>query len=224
MSTYGELKEAIRRALVRNDELTTDNNSALDDSTVEYYIKRAIDYYKVENLFFNNKTLEDSSTTLVSQQEYLDFPSDFIEPVLWRITQSGYEDLIVKTLYSDVESYRSTDSGNYFASPDMYAIRNGRFEIYPTPNQPLTSRITYVYDLGALVNDSDSNGWTTEAENMIRNKAMEYIYRERLHDDTRANSFASQAKEEFKKLRNRTNDQQKSGFVRVDPFMSLTRY
>ena len=135
MSTFGEVKEAIRRAIVRNMELTSDGNAALSDDTISYYIKRAIDHYKSEKFFFNEKSLEDSTTTLVADQSFLAVPSDFIAPIIWRITQTSFSNLISLRRYTDIESLRTQRASTSTQTPDVYAIKNDKFELFNTPDQ-----------------------------------------------------------------------------------------
>ena len=87
MSNFGELKEAIRRALVRDTELSADGSAALTPDTIDYYTQRAIEFYRNEALYFNQAI--STATTLVVSQDFIAPPTDFIQPLHWRITTSG---------------------------------------------------------------------------------------------------------------------------------------
>lgn len=228
MATYGELQEAIKRALVRDTELSSDGTAALADDTIKYYIKRAIDHYKAEALFFNRKSLEDATTTIAADSETRTAPTDFVEPITWRITQSGFTTVLRRIKYLEIEHMRVEPGQQIQQTAQFYAVEPNAgvftFELFPKSAQSMTTKLSYIFELGALTADGSSNGWTTDGENLIRNKALFYIYSERLQDSGRAAPYQFAADEEFDMLRDRTVDNVGSGIANIDPFMSIERY
>jgi len=215
MSDFGELKEAVKRAIQRTAELSNDGSADLADSTIEYYIKRAIDHYKSRSLKFNQAST--TSFPIVATTGTITVPSDFLAPIIWRITQSGFTRTIRRKSYVIIESSRNLVTSD--TTPSIYAFYEGAFEFFPQADIGYTTKLSYVKELTALSADTDTNGWTEDGENLIRNKALAYIYLERLKDSKNGNEYKIASADELSKVSEEHNDVMAVGEVQFDSYL-----
>jgi hypothetical protein len=89
------------------------------------------------------------------------------------VTQNSIE-LPVKPL--PFETIDTAQTGQDIARPDYFAYYKQNIRLYPIPDAVYTMTMAYVYKLTALSSGSDSNAWTTDAEELIRCRAKADLY------------------------------------------------
>lgn len=216
MSDFGTVRALIKRDIQRSD-LSTDSNANIDDDTISFYIKAAIDYYSSTMFWFNQKT--DTSVAITASQEYATPPTDFVAPILWRITTQGYQRIVEPKSINEIEGYRSSVTSVAASAPYFYALFQKRFEMYPTPTATLATSLSYIYKLPELVDDSDTNEWVDECRLLIANKAQEMIYKSRLHHYERGEMHAGLAAKEYDRLNDRTVKANSTGSARIVSYL-----
>lgn len=75
----------------------------------------------------------------------------------------------------DQAEMRDLKSSTSSGQPSDWCVFGSEVEIYPTPNDAFTIRVTGHFRLTELSADGDTNAWTTTAENMIRNDAKALV-------------------------------------------------
>lgn len=166
------MQEQIQRDLSKTDLMSDASdygNTLLTDGTIAFYIKEAIRYYSKNRLGFN----EEAATLTADGTDSISLPSDFIRDIdLVDTTHS--RSLTKKPLGYIINlspSYSST-----VTEPCYYTIFEGAvtFPDQVTLNTQFT--LYYIKELPELVNDTDSNAWTMEANAAIRARAMGDIF------------------------------------------------
>lgn len=173
MSTLGAMIDRIDRDLRKNTTINTEIKTA---------ILSAIDDYKDEDFWF----LEGKQTaSTVANQETYAIDSTHIEVDSLTITVSSNEyPLILRTFdwYREVNTNPTTTVG----IPTDYAVHQGLYYLYPTPNAVYTLTWYGHEILTTLSATTDTNAWMTDAERLIRSRAMYYVYANVLQDPGRA--------------------------------------
>jgi hypothetical protein len=181
MSTLGVLKANIATLLRRTDL----------DAEIAIAVARAIQHYERE-VFTFNETRSTSLTTTASTKT-VTLPTDFVraDKLLITVNNAVYEVLPAPGGIGELEAlyFSSSNTG----PPSLHAIYAGAFYLYPIPDQTYTLTLDYVKRLTAFSSDSDSNSWTTDAEELIEARAMWWLQSQIIHDNDAAQ--ASQMRE-----------------------------
>jgi len=216
VADFGELKALVLRDLER-DDLSTDSNANIDDTTIEYYIKRSIDHFKTKQFWFNQRTA--TTVTIAANSDTASLPNDFISAVIFRVTTNGSQRILTETHYEELETARAISQVINSSAPTLFSIFGEQFEFYPTPTQSISTKLSYIFELTELSADSDSNTWTNDARMMISAKTKEYIYRDRLRNSEAATRAALEVEQELQKLTTRTNKNVAIGMVRIESWL-----
>jgi len=154
------------------DELA--NDGALTTAQVNYAIHDAIKHYERRNWWWNQKT---GTLTTVASQEYYsstdlaDIP-DIVQIVAAAITYNG----IISPLRAlDYLTIDDAQDGITETVPTNFAVFKENIRLFPIPDGAYPITLSYVYRLTALADDTDSNAWTTDAEELIRQSAKRRI-------------------------------------------------
>lgn len=184
MSSYAELQAAIVDDIARNDLATQVKNE----------IQRAIRIHQSERFWFN-ETRNCTFNTTIGQSDYtfdstLSGPAlivppvslvDFIELDDFQITISSNNVISAdkrspEDLEWDLNNFSST------GQPFAYTYYGKVFRMWPVPNAVYATRIIGHFKASVLVNDGDSNCWTTEAFDLIRESAKFGLYASVIRD------------------------------------------
>jgi hypothetical protein len=183
MGTYLDLQNNIASDLTRSD-LSAQIKSAIQDAIKQYERQR----------FWFNTTRSKTFQTVAGQMPYTG--SDLAEiPNLIRIDNLF---LTWGTATYPLEWYEP-DEFEFLTSlntsngrPSVYTYIDAQLLLWPTPVAAYTVRPHMHYRLSALANDTDSNSWCNEAENLIRAHAKLILYSGLLEDDQGAARMAQQ--------------------------------
>lgn len=198
MTTLADLKSAIATDL-RRDDLTSD---------IAAKISEAISYYQNE-LFWFNYTRTFTFTTVASQQDYSS--SDLVQiPLFTKIMAmflysppSVYPYPLDRFEPADFETLASNNLSG--GRPTIFTYIDNKIRLWPIPLATYTVRVHGVYNAAALVNGSDSNFWTVEAEPLIRCYAKYLLYMNVLEDTEGAARMKTQLPDIIGSLRAETS-------------------
>lgn len=171
-STFSGMTSRIADDINRTD-LTTQ---------IQLAINRAIEYFsKNYRFWFNEKTA--TFVTVASQFAYSSadsIPTDMMDIDLVKITLASNN---LVPLYPRTYDYIQTrNTGNLSGVPEEYAYYKQSFYLYPIPNAVYTITVSYPKSYAALSAGSDTNDYTTYAEDLIEARATWWIYNRILKD------------------------------------------
>lgn len=200
MSTYGEMQASIALYMRRTD-LTTEIMTA---------IKRAINHYEKEAWPW----IELRNTSLVTAADVrsVALPTDFVFDVLVKVTfGTTIYDLRKRTI-AEIETMYTSD--DFTGQPTDYAIWSGSLFLYPIPNAAYTLTTTTYDTIPALVNDTDTNAWTTDAEDLIEAHAIWWLCSAVTANPARATAALDREARAYRQLRARATLQESSGTLK----------
>lgn len=170
MSTLGTVKANISTLLRRTDL----------DSEIAIAVARAIQHYERETFIFNET--RSTSLTTTANTKTVTLPTDFVrvDKLMITVNNAVYAVLPAPGGIGELETlyFSSSNTG----PPSRYAIYATAFYFYPIPDATYTLTLDYVKRLAAL-GDSDSNAWTTDAEDLIEARAMWWVQSQVIHDN-----------------------------------------
>jgi hypothetical protein len=145
-------------------------SSSLYETQIQRSILSAVAHYARERFYFNTKT---NTFSTVADQEYYS-SSDFSDlanlvEIHGMTVTHGSTKLPLKSM--DFQPINDGQSGSVKGLPRYYAYYKQNLRLYPIPDAVYTMTVAYLYKLTALSASSDSNAWTTDAEELIRNRA-----------------------------------------------------
>lgn len=191
MSTFGDMITRISDELKRSD-ITT--------AQIENAIISSVEHYARYRLFFN-ETVTTQSTT--ASQNYIDVPTDFVEEDMLEITVGSNTYELQKIEYTELIKMGQGNTST--GQPVFYAYYRDRFRLHPTPNNTYTVTIHYVKKLATLVDSTDSNEWTNDAEELIRIRAKKDIFMNHIRNYPAARIMDEYEKEAFNSLMGYSN-------------------
>lgn len=158
-ATLADLKSAIQRELYNRTDLTTEISAA---------INAAIAHYQREKFYF---TEEQATATTVKDQASLGLPSDLnlIDGIT--ITYSTYPVPMVRRDWLTMQQL-FVNTTILTGPPTDYAIYANQLWFWPTPNGAYALTLYEDFQNAAPVQDTDSNNWTVDAEELIRSRAV----------------------------------------------------
>ena len=161
--TYGDLKAAIVRELYNRTDLTTQIQAA---------ILSAVAFYENEKWWWKEEQETDLAT--VANQPFITLPDDFEYEDGFTITYSTYPLPLIKRDWETMLRLLIS-STTMRGQPTDYAFYAGQMWFYPTPNASYMLTMWKTRTLTPLSDDSESNEWTTDGEEMIRSRAVANI-------------------------------------------------
>ena len=200
MSDYATLVNRVLDDLDRQGSLTSQAQNA---------IQTAIDHYEGTRFFFNQ---ERATAQTVNAQEFYALPSDVLDIDVLSITISNDTYKLIRRTYETLEDWNDQTSTGY---PTDYAVYNQQIRLYPIPNADgYTLTLSYAKRLSALSSDSDSNAWTTTAEELIRSRADADMSYRILQNDKRAIGFKMLEQDAYQRLLSESNRRMMTGRTR----------
>jgi hypothetical protein len=160
MANYGDLKARIK------DELSRSTDPDID-AQIARSVNDAINFYSSQGFWFLE--VENEIETVSGQPDY-DLPDDWRpgSEITVTITDSRY--LLRRRSYNwyRERAYRAAAD---IGQPSDYAIFGQRVWLKPTPNALYVVTLTYNAAPPVLDLETDENGWTNDAEPLIRTRA-----------------------------------------------------
>lgn len=185
------------------------------ESQIQSAILSAVAHYAREPFYFNTKT---NTFSTVANQEYYS-SSDLADIATLVNIQAmtatvNSTKLPIKSL--DFETIDDWQTGAVKARPDYYAYYKQNIRLYPIPDAVYTITLAYVYKLTALSASSDSNAWTTDAEELIRCRAKADLYTNLLKEYDAADRMTARENEILRSLKRETRLRRSNNLLRVD--------
>ncbi len=202
MATLKQIRDRVARKSQDSDF------TSLSASVVDSEINRAIRFYQNKQFWFN-ETL--TTITLVAGDNVVpSIPANLISELqvngLTLIDNQVRIDL--KKIPANLFVERNFDQTG---RPDCYTFRNNQYLLLPKPQEayPLEFRWLKLYD--DLVNDTDTNDFTINAEDLIMLHTLKNIYAEDKEDTERGIYYQALEDVEFKALQLRNDSRLSTG-------------
>ena len=198
MTTYGEMKARIASELHRSD-LTGYISSA---------VLSAIAFYESSRFFRGEKrgtfstiaaqrfygTTTASPGTLPDDVVEIDSITTTVNNRIYKLDQVSYEHL------EDIDAGVTPLSGY----PRLWAWYAEQIRLYPSPNAEYLMTMSYQHERPVLSADADTNFWTEDGEELIRNRAKKDICMSVLYDGEKAQMCAAMESAALKSLKAQT--------------------
>lgn len=209
MATFGELKTRIAQKLGNQSNLTSQIATAINETII---------YYQQEAFWFN----ETSTTLTLNQGDPLmpNLPSDF----LYETKKNGLVINYSSTRYVLNKKHPVIyDATNVQASglPFMYKNQNGELYVYPYPDQSYSLILSYIKSYAELVNDSDSNDWTTYAVRLIEAQTLADLWLDQGKSEDRYVAYLKKSEQEYLALKRRSDERRATDEMITDNNIGL---
>lgn len=208
MATLGTL---VTRASARLKDPTF---QAVSRAEVVAVINDAITHYKAKRFFFNdfeetiNLTINNPLLVLVTNPN----PALIFKTGGIVINYASTRWLTTKVSSNEYDAMNVQGSGIPFA----WTFRDGQYFLYYYPDAAYSTVVRGLKNYLPLVNDSDSNDFTVEAESMILYQTLSRLYGEFRQDEKMEGYYTGRANDEFKTLKSRTQDNNGTGRIEVE--------
>ena len=202
MTTFAEIKSRIASELHRTD-LTTEIDRA---------VKKAVQYYTSQRTYFN----ESSATfnTVANQVEYTNPATGIVELDLVTMNVNGRTQELTPKPWQELAAQ---DQTSWAGTPSFYGWRAKSIRLYPRPNAVYTVTLYFLQQFTELSDDSDTNDWITEGEDLIVNRAKIMLYEGNIKATPNTVMMErSQERENLERIRTRTNQISASGTLQGD--------
>jgi len=209
-------------------QIKADIADDIDDTTGEYSaaiakaVTKAIRYCERKPFYFNET--RDITFPTVATQEWYDGVDNSNIPTLVRIQYAFREDannvrLPLNRETPELLEYLA-DNSAIRGEPMSWTYFGQRIRLYPIPDtQPFTIRLQVgPYRLAPLVNDSDSNVWTTEAEDLVKARAKYIVCKDTLKDPNMAAEALNDYNDQLSALQAETSARNGSGYIQPTSF------
>lgn len=195
MSTFYEMQTNIEGYLLRTDINTQ----------VKLAINRAIAKYSKQRWWFDETTA--NWTTVQGTWEYGTadgIPDDIRQIDFFRITVNN---VYYEVLQRDIQFIVNANVNNNQGQMTDYAWYAQKIWFYPVPQDAYAITLWYQKVFAPLVFPSDTNDFTTipEAEELIENEALRWLYKKVILDAEKAAEYEAAAFESWKTL-NQVNE------------------
>lgn len=203
MSTFGALKTRIADEFV-NESITT--------AQIENAIKSAVKHYEREAFWFNQKV---GTFATVAAQEYYTTAANADIPKIVRIDsmRSSFGNVIRAVSFDHIEQMQD---GSVTSAPGFYTRYKDQIRLYPIPDAVYTMTMAYIYKLTTLSADADTNAWTDECEEMIRQASKRILATDILHADDMAQRYAELERVAYDRIRSENKDRSPQKLLRAD--------
>lgn len=201
MTDLAGLKARIADDLER-DDLTTQ---------IAAEIPLAIEFYADRSFHF----LEDDATVdTTAAQAYVALPDGL------RVSRPHDLEIDIGSTRYDLRKMtwrqyrRSAQVNQSSGQPTDYAYRNGRFYLYPVPNQAYTITTYGIFDEPELTTGTSENAWTNEALKLIAAEVEMRLARDVLRDDKRMRNAQLAVIQELAELTGKSTRRRRTGKLR----------
>lgn len=188
-TTYAELQSSISNFLNR-DDLT----DVLPDfiALAEAMIERDLRHWRMQ---------ERAETTL--SERYTTRPGDWLETIRLTIDETGYGDL--RAVSMNEMAVMRARANDVAGVPQYYCYSQDEIEVFPTPDASYTAELVYYKTIDSLSDSNTSNWLLALAPDVYLYGALIHSA-PYLHDDVRAQTWASMYQAAVQRL----NDESKT--------------
>lgn len=165
------IRTSVATYILDRDDLDTEINKA---------INLAIGHYSKQQFFFNSDV--STFSTVASQESYStsdSIPSDMTGIYDVRATYNSTKFELRRQDYKTIAELNSASSTGL---PTDYAFYGNKFYFYPIPDAAYTITVAHRKNYTDLSDDSDSNDFTTYAEELITARASWWVAHHVIHD------------------------------------------
>ena len=209
MTTYLALRQRIVTELAAFTVTADQVNAA---------ILTAIKHYEREPFWFNQTT--GTFPTVAAQELYTSADLAAIPDII-RIDAMMLTSDATKIRLRGVDNRHIDDlqDGSVTGEPELYSRYADKIRFYPIPSAVYTVSVNYIYKLTTLSADSDTNAWTDECEEMIRQAAKRILAADILEDDDKARRCAELEQVAYNRIRSENRHRQPQPELRANwPF------
>jgi hypothetical protein len=153
MATYREMQDRINLDYLNRTDLANETKRA---------IIRAIKHYEKQHFWFN---MTATALAIGTASTTVAIPADFLALDFATVLNASINSIVVIRSYDRV-SYKNqvmAQSG----VPEEIAYWRDAFHFTPKPSSATSITVHYTHTLTTLSGDSDANGWTSAAEDLI---------------------------------------------------------
>lgn len=188
MTDYATMRSRIADELANDGDITS--------AQINYAIQDTIKQFERRPWWFNQKTA--TFATVAAQENYgsadlADIPN-IVSIVSATVTYNSLKEPLRAVDYVTIDDEQD---GTVTGIPRLFAVFKEELRLYPIPDDAYTVTLSYIYRLTALSADGDSNAWTTDAEELIRQGAKRRIALNYLNSEEVAARFAVMEREAF---------------------------
>lgn len=242
MSDYNELRARIADEINRRPSDLIGSPSLSVGYVINREINSAIRHYE-STRFRWNEVRESEFATATSGTRNYSLPADFVQMDSLKLVYSGSYIILHKRTWHYLEN-QDRNVSQAEGLPTEYATYGNVLRVYPTPNQTVTLVASYIKRFrpssltgsycevvtmggGSLTatstesHNNPMNGWTTDGEELIRERAKAGVKINYLHDDQarleRVGPFLSVGERvAFDRLADETSDALSTG--KIEPY------
>jgi hypothetical protein len=202
VATYGDLQAELADELNRSD-LT---------SQIAKSIQEAIRQLERNRFYFNEQI---ATTETVIGQDYYPMPDDFLYDDVLSITFNNSTVPMQRRTKAFMEDYYdATDTG----VPRDYDLYTNQIRVAPVPDDEYTLTLSYVKRLAELASAGDTNAWITDAYDLLKASAKQYLYFHYLRNYDHAQALGGVVSNAYSLLRGETERRILTGRVRATSF------
>jgi hypothetical protein len=185
MATFGEIKSRLADDFNRSDLTSQISNEIL----------RAVKHYERRRYWFNEAQ---ATTTMVASQFNYSLPSDILFLDFVEVTVNSHRYRLTEIVWEEyLDAWRDSDTTG---APNDYSTYADQIWVGPAPDSTYTLTINYVKSLTTLSADSDTNAWTTYAEDLIASRAGKMVAARVLKSKDDAATYAVMEREALSAL------------------------
>lgn len=211
MSTLGEVKTAIARRLIDED------NTAVSEVEIREAINEAIKKWKVKRFWFNST---DFDLSILEGDEQLTLPDDFLVEVPRNAVTINFSNQVYKVDKYSPTRFDSSFISNSPGRPRIFTNRDGMLEISPIADQAYAGKLYYLKDYTPFLTDGTQDNLTNkfldEGEMLIRSEALSQIHGELRQDEKMEERYTKRVMTEYNELKTRTNKLLKTGTLTIE--------
>ncbi len=211
MSTFGEVKTAIARRLIDED------NTAVSDVEIGEAINEAIKKWKVKRFWFNTT---DTDLSILEDDTEISLPDDFLVEIPNNAITITFSQQVYKVSKYSPTRFDATFISNSPGRPRIFTNRDGVLEISPIADQDYSGKLYYLKDYEpfdtAGTQDDLTNDWLDEGEMLIRSEALSQIHGELRQDEKMEQRYTNRVNVEYNELKTRTNKLLKTGTLTIE--------
>lgn len=211
MATYSDMRARIADELANDGDIST--------AQINYAIQDAIKLYERRGWWFNQKTA--TLSTVAAQEFYgsadlADIPN-IVQIDNATVTNSGLKTPLRAVDFNTIDDIQD---GSVTAEPTAFCVYEQEVRFYPIPDAAYTVTLSYVYRLTTLSADGDSNAWTNDAEELIRQCAKRRIALNYLQSEEVAARCASLEREAYAEMMAENRRRRPNTLLQVPPMLA----
>jgi hypothetical protein len=195
-------------------------NESVTVAQIKAAIITAISNYENNQFYFNQKV--GTFPTVISQEYYgaaalADIPN-ILRIRASNITIPGLKVQLNPVDFAEIDMQQT---GAYLGRPVAYASFQQQLRLYPIPDAVYVVQLAYVYKFATLSADADTNAWTNDGEELIRQAAKRRLAQDTFYSDKIAARAEKLENEAFEGLRAETRQRLPNSMLYV-PAMPLS--